>query len=146
MIEQMTDKVPDHVLEFVEKELYDYPINRETVMEYLRRRGDVLAQGRQAPDGDGRREGGPPSDPTHASAVRLLALERSAERARFYVEAIDSTMRVLNEEERRMVKRRYFDRDITNAGLAHELNMSERQFYRMRYEVVRKFAMRMTLI
>src|SRR5690625_7246531 len=117
MIEQMTDKVPDHVLEFVEKELYDYPINRETVMEYLRRRGDVLAQGRQAPDGDGRREGGPPSDPTHASAVRLLALERSPERARVYGEAIEPTIRVLNQAEQHMTRRRRVTRDDTNARL-----------------------------
>lgn len=143
---ELAAKVPDHVFRFVERELYDYPVNREMVLDYLRRRSDVLGRGRQAAGGVGRREGGLPSDPTHSATVRLMALEHGAERARFYVDAIDSVLRVLNEEERKLVKRKYFDRDMTNAGLARELNMSERRLYDVRHGVIRRFAMRFGLV
>lgn len=143
---QLDERVPQHVFRFVERELYDYPVNREKVLDYLRRRNDVLARGRQPHDGEGRRETGLPSDPTHAAVLRLLALERSAERAQFYVNAIDSVLRTLNEEERRLVKRKYFDNDITNDGLIREMAMGKDRFYRMRQEVIRKFAIRFGLL
>jgi len=115
-------------------------------MDYLQRRQEIMAQGRQWPENDGRKEEGVPSDPTQMAVIRLLALERSAERAQFYVNAIDSVMNVLNEEERRFVKRKYFDNDTTNEALAAEMNMSKERYYRMREEVVRKFALRFGVI
>lgn len=140
------EKIPSHVFRFVERELYDYPVNRDKVVDYLQRRQAVLGASRQAPENDGRKEEGNPSDPTHDASIRLLALERSAERAQFYVNAIDAVMNVLNEEQRRLVKRKYFDDDVTNEALAAELNMGKERYYRMREEVVRKFALRFGVI
>lgn len=142
----LDERIPSHVFRYVERELYDYPINRAKVMDYLQRRQELMAQGRQWPENDGRKEEGVPSDPTQMAVIRLLALERSAERAQFYVNAIDSVMNVLNEEERRFVKRKYFDNDTTNEALAAEMNMSKERYYRMREEVIRKFALRFGVI
>lgn len=146
MTQMTVDKVPTHVVQFVERELYDYPINRELVMEYLRRRDEIIRKGRQMPELDIVPDGGELPDPTYYASVRLLAMERSAQRAMEYVSAIDSVMRTLSEEQRKLVRRRYWERDATDEAIALELGVSRSTFYRMKREIIRAFALRFGLL
>jgi len=124
-------------------------------MEYLQRRNDELTKGRQAPESikvngelvlsDASGIIGA-SNPVQGKTLRLLALEQRAERALFYVRAIDSTLRTLSDEERKLVTRKYFDADVTNDSLALELAMGRTRFYEVREGVVRKFAIRFALL
>lgn len=142
----MNDKVPHHVFRFVERELYDYPINRELVMDFLRRRDEILRKGRQLSDLDVIPDGGEMGDPTYASTVQLLVLERPAQRAMTYVAAIESVLKTLTEEQRKFVRRKYWEGDCTDEALAVELGVSRSTLHRMRRVVIRKFALRFGLV
>lgn len=139
--------IPSHVFRYVERELYDYPINRQTVDSYLENRETILTGIRQLlADGTSRPEG-TISDVTYTKTMRLLVEAERAERAMFYVQAIDSVMAVLGEGERLLVQRKYFEADKkTDQAIADELNVSKATFYRVRQEVVRKFALRFGLL
>lgn len=143
---RLADRIPSHVFRFVEQELYDYPVNRELVLDYLRRRNEILHKGRQMPELDVVPDGGELEDPTFHAALRLLAIERSAQRAMEYVAAIDSVMRTLTDEQRKFVKRKYWDKDCTDEALAMELGMSRATLYRMQKTVIRAFALRFGLL
>lgn len=140
------EKVPTHVFRFVERELYDYPINRELVMDFLRRRDEVLRKGRQTPELDVLPDGGEMTDPTYSATVQLLVLERPAQRAMNYVAAIESVIKTLNEEQRKFLRRKYWENDCTDEALSSELGVSRSTLHRMRKMVIRKFALRFGLI
>lgn len=142
----LDERIPSHVFRYVERELYDYRINKELCLEYLRQRQDELERGRQWQEHEQIRAEGPASDQVAGKVVRLLALEHRAERALFYVRAIESVMGVLSDEERALVERKYFDADVTNDALAAELNMGRSRFYELRTAVIRKFALRLGLL
>jgi len=147
------DRIPTHVFRFVERELYDYPVNKELVMDYLQRRNDELTRGRQAPESltihgkyqvaDTGTLSGEVSNPVQSKAIRLLALEHKAERALFYVQAIDSVLSTLTTVDKQLIKLKYFEGKLTNAGVASELGIGERQFYEWRNTIIRKFALRL---
>lgn len=140
------DKVPTHIFRYVERELYDYPINRELALDYLRRRDEILRKGRQMPELDVIPDGGEMGDPTFAAALRLLAIERPAQRAMEYVAAIESVMKTITEEQRKFVRRKYWEGECTDEALAMELGVSRSTLHRMRRVVIRKFALRFGLL
>ncbi len=150
------DRIPSHVFRFVERELYDYPINKDLVLDYLRRRNEELTKMRQAPesvtiDGVYQIAGtstapGLASDPVSNKVIRLIAMEQRAERALFYVQGIDSVLSTLNDVDKRLIKLKYFECKLTNSGIAEELNISERELYRVRNAIIRKFAIRFGMV
>lgn len=169
LLEQLeSDKIPSHVFRFVERELYDYPVNKETVMAYYRYRDQLRAEIAQSdmaqhwgsvsedelkiasnPSGanpETIRPQGDVSDPTCLKTARFLALEQRAQRIMHFVRAIDDVMNVLSERERKLVKLKYFENDRTDEEVARELGISRASFYNWRKEIVRKFAMRFGLI
>jgi RinA family phage transcriptional activator len=138
------DQVPSNVFKFVERELYDHEINKETLRDYLQQRQEIEQRMRQRRDNDD-----VPTelhDGTQGKAISLLLLEDRAERIKRYTQAILCVLNVLNAEERELVKLKYFENNRSNEEVARELNISERQFYKLRQDIVRKFAMRMGLI
>lgn len=140
------ERIPSHVFRYVERELYDYKVNRALCLECLRHRNDELLRVRQRPEDDRTRAEGVVCDQVGAKVLRLLALEQRAERALFYVRAIESVLGALSDEERKLVERKYFDGDITNDALAAELSMGRSRFYEVRAAVIRKFALRLGLL
>jgi len=137
------EQIPAQVFRAVERELYDYPFKREYLRDYLERQDEIIRRMRQWPDNDGSRPGGCPGDPTYTAAVELIGERSRAERYAASVRAIESVMQLLSDEERTFVRRKYWDNDVTNECLARELHMSKQRYYRMRAEVIRKFALRL---
>lgn len=118
----------------------------------LLRHNDELTRGRQAPESltihgkyqvaDTGTISGGVSNPVQSKAIRLLAMEHRAERALFYVQAIDSVLSTLTTVDKQLIKLKYFEGKLTNAGVASELGIGERQFYEWRNTIIRKFALR----
>ena len=154
------EQIPPHVFKYVERELYDYPIHRAAVDEYERKRQDILQRYRQWEPGEGGRPEGVPSDVTGENVLRLEALEMRTERARRNVDAVESVLRTLDEEQRELVRLKYRavlpedqqrgilppPQTFTNEQVVNEMSMSRGRFYTMRQDIVRKLALRMGLL
>lgn len=141
------DRLPRHVVRYVEGELTYYSIHKDMVMDYIRQRDAILQQGRQWPELDVMPDGGEMTDPTFATTMRLMMMEGRVRKAMHSINCIDSVLKNISDEERRFVRRKYFDSDRLSANmLAEELGMSRAAFFRMQDEVIRKFAVRFGLI
>jgi RinA family phage transcriptional activator len=162
----LDELIPRHVFRYVERELYDYHVHKTVIEEYLRAKKDTLSSwARQAPPSvhiggkykDGEYVGGKyvqsdavgsgnVSDQVPSKVVRLMALENRAERALFYVKAIDDVLNTLPAEDQELVRLRYFECKLTNWQIARKLNVSESTLSRRRREIIRKFAIRFGLM
>lgn len=138
--------IPQAVRRFVEYKLYHYRELKAVIAEWQARREDLLHRSKQfdltAP---------PPSQlsqasPTENIVMQMLLLETKAQRESFWVWAIEDVLEILPEQERRLVELKYFDRLLTNTGVARELGISERLFYEWKDRILRRFAERFGLI
>ncbi len=132
-------KIPRHVYKFIEAELYDYKINKKT-LEALK--NDVYMS---TPSGDrtGRSSG---RGSTAEAKVMQLMSDRQIQRLEFSVRAIDDVLETLTEEERKLVKMKYFDKAYKNKGLAMVLRMSEPTIIDIKKEIIKRFAKRYLLL
>lgn len=142
--EERDERVPPHVYRYVERELYDYPANKVLIQEYDRNRADIL-EGKPEFDANIHIHSNVPGDSTYAKVARLLRLSRKVDRVRPNVEAITAMLEHLTYEQRRLVDLKYFQKRLTNEGLAEELGWSLRSYYRRKDEVIRLFARAMGL-
>ncbi len=129
---------------FVERKLKDYRTSKQLIEEYERQREEILHSTH-------RKEAGIPEGegigmPTENKAIQMLQLEQKAAMERFWVRAIDDTMMILSPEDKRLVELRYFDGYLTNAGVARELSISSREYYRRRRKIMYSFAKRFCII
>ncbi len=138
------NRVPSEVFHFVERKLSDYTSMKKLVETYEKEAEDVRTKSRQWSDDP------PPTlgqeSPVERKAIRVLILEESAQKAYHWVKGIEDVMANLSEEERRLVKLRYYNTSYTNNAVAWELNMSRATYYRKREEIIRKFAIRFGLL
>lgn len=137
-----SDDIPTNVFRFVERELYDYPANKEFLRAYDAERIAIM-QSNPQPDVHVKEGLG---DRTPAAVIRLLALERKAGRIQWYVNAIEDVMRRLPELDQKLVELKYFQGYLTNEGVARELNIGRTTFYERRRIIIRQFAIRMGLL
>ncbi len=141
------ERIPSHVFRYVERELYDYPVHKAAVEDYERKRRDIIGRYRQWPPPEGGRAEGIPEDVTAENVLRLEALEVRTHRARRNVTMVESVLRTLDEEQRELVRLKYFNPEtLTNEQVAATMSMGVTRFYELRKEVVRKFALRMGLL
>ncbi len=137
--EEREERLPAHVYRYVERELFDYKANVILIEQHDQERADII---KGTPNGDDEVHihSSAPGDPTYAKVARLLRLTKRAERVRPNVEAITRMLNVLSDEQRRLVKAKYFERRYTNDGIAEQLGWSLRSYYRRKDEIVRLFA------
>jgi RinA family phage transcriptional activator len=142
------ERIEQHIFRFVERELYNYPINKKLVENWEKEKEELIGGARStlSGDGSGRFAENKITNPTSAEVLRLLALENKVNRARWYVQAIDDVLELLPEEDRRLVELKYFQGFLTNVGVARELNIGQTVFYERRAKLVEKFAIRMGLL
>ena len=132
-------KIPKHVCKFIEAELYDYKINKKT-LEALK--NDVYLS---TYSGDVTGRSSSRGSPSEAKVMQLMT-DRQIQRLEFSVKAIDDVLENLTEEEKKLVKLKYFDRGYTNKGLAMEMGMSEPTLIVLKQRIIRIAALRYILI
>lgn len=129
---------------FVEHKLYTYLATKQLIAEYEAQREELMNATKT------REEGMPGSGalgrPTETTAIQLALLESKVKPEMFWVKAIEDTLELLCEEDRRLVELKYFEAYLSNTGIARQLNISEREFYNRREQIVYKFAYRFGLI
>lgn len=113
--------------------MYNYSINKKLVESWDREKKELLGGVKSTLGNETERfPQNKISNPTSAEVMRLLALESRVNRARWYVQAIDDVLELLSEEDRKLVELKYFKPFLNNAGVARELNISQREFYNRR--------------
>ena len=128
---------------FVERKLYDYPANKQIIRDYEAQREAIL---HRTKDNDGQPRGSGIGKPTETTAIQLALLEQRVRCESFWIRAIEDTMELLSDEDKMLVQLKYFEGYLTNDGIMLKMGMSKKRFYRMRDEIITKFARRMTLI
>jgi RinA family phage transcriptional activator len=132
-------KIPRHVYKFIEAELYDYKINKKT-LEALK--NDVYLA---TFSGDGAGRSSRRGSPSEAKVMQLMT-DRQIQRLEFSVKAIEDVLETLTDEERKLLKLRYFEKRFTNKGLAMEMGMSEPTLITAKKNIITKFAKRLLLL
>jgi len=138
------ERIEHHVFRFVEKELYNYSLNKKLVENWEAERQSIIEEtgGKENIVVDDKKV----SNPTLTKTMRLLALEGKVDRAKWYCKAIEDVLEILEETDKRLVELKYFQGFLTNEGVARELNISLRDFYRRRKEIIRRVAVRIGLM
>lgn len=143
-MEQLSErKLTRQEFKFVERKLYDYPANKQIIRDYEAQREAIL---HRTKDNDGQPRGSGIGKPTETTAIQLALLEQRVRCESFWVRAIEDTMELLSDEDKMLVQLKYFEGYLTNDGIMLKMGMSKKRFYRMRDEIITKFARRMTLI
>ena len=143
-MEQISErKLTRQEFKFVERKLYDYPANKQIIRDYEAQREAIL---HRTKDNDGQPRGSGIGKPTETTAIQLALLEQRVRCESFWIRAIEDTMELLSDEDKMLVRLKYFEGYLTNDGIMLKMGMSKKRFYRMRDEIITKFARRMTLI
>lgn len=143
-MEQLSErKLTRQEFRFVERKLYDYPANKQIIRDYEAQREAIL---HRTKDNDGQPRGSGIGKPTETTAIQLALLEQRVRCESFWIRAIEDTMELLSDEDKMLVQLKYFEGYLTNDGIMLKMGMSKKRFYRMRDEIITKFARRMTLI
>ena len=111
---------------YIEAELRDFP---RTKAELAELRDNLLNESPAPPDGMPR--GGEMSDPTLSKVTRLMA-DRRIRHLQMVVDAIEFVVEGLLEDRLKLVELKYWQRprQLTDAGIAMELNIDKSTLYR----------------
>lgn len=143
-MEQLSErKLTRQEFNFVERKLYDYPANKQIARDYEAQREAIL---HRTKDNDGQPRGSGIGKPTETTAIQLALLEQRVRCESFWIRAIEDTMELLSDEDKMLVQLKYFEGYLTNEGIMFKMGIDRNRFYRMRAEIITKFAKRMALI
>ena len=143
-MEQLSErKLTRQEFGFVERKLYDYPANKQIIRDYEAQREAIL---HRTKDNDGQPRGSGIGKPTETTAIQLALLEQRVRCESFWIRAIEDTMELLSDEDKILVQLKYFEGYLTNDGIMFKMGIERNRFYRMRAEIITKFAKRMALI
>lgn len=138
----MEERVEKHIYQYVEAELYKYPIHKKTIQEYDKELMYVGAKSGMDKDPTGRFSINQTGDSTSSQTMRILAMEDKVDWARKRIVPIDDVLELLGQEERRLVELKYFQGWLSDYGVCRELFLSRPTYYRKKAEVIKKFAVR----
>ena len=127
---------------YIEAELRDYPRTKAELAE-LR---DLLLNESPAPP-DGLRRGSRVSDPTLKTVTRLMT-DRRINHLQMIVDAIEYVTDGLLEDRLKLIELKYWQRprQLTDAGIAMELHVTERTIRRWCLKICRAIACEMGLL
>lgn len=126
-------KIRKGTFQYIESELFAY---HETRQEIVRLKNDLL-YGSNTPDSTGGGRSNLPGDPTGRTGT-LLVTHRRIEQLERITDAIESVYERLPADKKKFIYLRYWKRPqlLTWDGIAAELNVSRRQAFRWRDEVI----------
>lgn len=128
---------------FVEQKLYNYRTHKQIIADYEAQREAILHRSK---DNDGQPRGSGIGKPTETTAIQLSLLEQRVKCESFWIRAIEDTLKLLSDEGKMLVQLKYFEGYLTNDGIMFKMGIDRNRFYRMRAEIITKFAKRMALI
>jgi RinA family phage transcriptional activator len=126
---------------YIEAEIYDYP---STVEEITRLRQEII-EGGSPDDTQTRVQSNRLSDPTADRATRLV-MDKRLRRLEEVRNAIDRVYQNLDPDRKRLVEMKYWEKRLTHTGIAEDLHISERTFYRWKDDVVKAVALELGLL
>ena len=141
----MADTLPRHVRKYVEKELILYQRHK---LELENLRADILESTERPADITGRRAEGSHSNPTEVKGIRL-EMDRYIFHLAKRIDEIERTYERLSLEEKHFVDLCYFtprNETINNYRICQKMFISKTKLYRIKGEVLEKFAVAMALI
>lgn len=134
-------QIPSHVFRYVEKELYSYRTYKTAVEELEKDLADILHRSKQFsldPVPSNREV----KDTVSLAALRAVVIENKLEEKLRRIRKIEAGLKLLSPEEREIVETKYFSNlELTNEEVIIQLRLNRNRFYKLRYEIVRKFAM-----
>ena len=130
------------VLRFVENELYAYPWMEQELQEL---RADIIEAGYRTTTVPVNNKTITPGDPTLEKTIKLITSKRLKRLTESY-EAISRVLGRLDEEQRKFVQLKYWDRKLTDYGICQRLYISRRTLYNWRYRILRSIAEEMGLL
>lgn len=128
---------------FVEHKLYTYPVNQQVVKELDFERESIIDSSPQLSEVTSHNIS--KSSQTERKALRRVLLEEKAQREIVWIRAIDDVMKVLSDDDKCLVERKYW-KQMTNSEVAASLCISESSFKRRRQRVIWMMANRFGLI
>ena len=126
---------------YIEAEIYDYP---STVGEITRLRQEII-EGGSPDDTQTRVQSNRISDPTADRATRLV-MDKRLRRLEEVRNAIDRVYQNLDPDRKRLVEMKYWEKRLTHTGIAEDLHIGERTFYRWKDDVVKAVALELGLL
>ncbi len=126
---------------YIEAELYDYP---NTVREIEQLRQEII-ESTSTDAGQPRVQSNRLSDPTAYKATRL-ATDRRLRHLEEVRDAIERVYQGLDQERKRLVELKYWQNRLTHRGIAEELHIGERTFYRWKDEIIKAIALELGLM
>ena len=126
---------------YIEAEIYDYP---STVGEITRLRQEII-EGGSPDDTQTRVQSNRISDPTADRATRLV-MDKRLRRLEEVRNAIDRVYQNLDPDRKRLVEMKYWEKRLTHTGIAEDLHIGERTFYRWKDEIITAIAEELGLL
>ena len=128
---------------YIEAELRDYPRTKAELEEL---RDNLLNESPAPPDGMPRGSG-ETSDPTLKMATRLMT-DKRIRQLQLTIDAVEYVITELDPERLKMIKLKYWQRprQLTDAGIAMELHVTERTIRRWCLKICRAIACEMGLL
>lgn len=134
-------KVPEHTCFYVEQELMSYPMYKMALAQLEIDLEDIINQYGQVPTDAVTSHTGP-GDPVNLSALRSLIIEEKIKHYLGRIRRIESGLNSLTENEKKITIRKYFTKEGNSIeNIMEEFNLSRCYFYRIRQEIIYKFAM-----
>ena len=130
------------VLRFVENELYAYPWMEQELQEL---RADIIEAGYGTTTVPVNNKRITPGDPTLEKTIKLITSKRLKRLTESY-EAISRVLARLDDDQRKFVQLKYWDRKLTDYGICQRLYISRRTLYNWRHRILRSIAEEMGLL
>lgn len=131
-------KLKKATFQHIESELYSY---QETVKEIKRLRDDIMYR-TSDDENTGGGKSNIPSSPTESTATALVT-NKKLQNLESIAYAIEKVYNTANDDYKKLIRLKYWTRPqtLTWEGIALELNVSRRQAFRWRDEIVRAIGM-----
>ena len=130
------------VLRFVENELYAYPWMEQQLQELS---ANIIEAGYGTTIVPVHNKRITPGDPTLEKTIKLITSKRLKRLTESY-EAISRVLATLDDDQRKFVQLKYWDRKLTDYGICQRLYISRRTLYNWRHRILRSIAEEMGLL
>lgn len=139
--ESLSLKIPDHVCFYIEQELSAYRVYKLALSQLELDLEDIINLYGQVLT-DRLPSNLAPGDPVSLSALRALIIEEKIKYYTSRIRRIESGIDLLNRDEKEVLTRKYFSENrYSNEDIIGELHINRSYFYKVRQDIIYKFAL-----
>lgn len=134
------NRVPEHILRYVENELLFYKTYKTSVYELELDLEDLMERSRQvsfdsAPNHNG------PGDPVNLAVLQTLILEERMKYLLSRIRKIETGLKTLTLEEKSIVESKYLSGiEYTHDQIMVQLRINRTRYYKLREGIIHKYA------